>query len=160
MEVDMKEKNGEHPFGDAGQLIAVPLFLTVWVLDSFVIKRTVFLAAHVPLAARLAVLAACFVVGMYLYRSGHVVVSHDRKPDGLVTRGAFRYVRHPLYLASILVYLGVAVSTLSILALAMFVVIVLFYDFLATYEEELLVARFGEEYRAYMARTGKWLPGL
>jgi protein-S-isoprenylcysteine O-methyltransferase Ste14 len=156
----MKEKNGEHPFGDAGQQIAVGLFLVVWIVDSFLLKRTTFLAAHVPLGIRLAVLALLAIIAACLCRSGHVVVSHDRKPEGLVTTGAFRYVRHPLYLASILLYLGVAFSTMSILALAIFVLISLYYDFLATYEEQLLEARFGDEYAAYRAKTGKWLPGL
>ncbi len=37
----MEDKNGEHPFGDAGQLILLGLFLIVWVADSFFLKRTV-----------------------------------------------------------------------------------------------------------------------
>ena len=31
----MKGKNGEHPFGDAGQLILLVLFLILWIADSF-----------------------------------------------------------------------------------------------------------------------------
>jgi len=37
-EVDMKEKEGEHPFGDAGQLISLGVFLVVWVGDSFFLR--------------------------------------------------------------------------------------------------------------------------
>ena len=41
----MKEKNGEHPFGDAGQLILLGVFLVVWVGDSFFLRKTNFLSA-------------------------------------------------------------------------------------------------------------------
>ncbi|MFH1313638.1 MAG: isoprenylcysteine carboxylmethyltransferase family protein [Candidatus Eisenbacteria bacterium] len=156
----MKEKNGEHPFGDIGQQISAGLFLIVWVVDSFLLRRTTFLAAHVPIGVRMAILVLTLITAFCLFRSGHVVVSHDRRPGGLVTTGAFEHIRHPLYLASMLAYLGVAVSTLSIFSLAMFVVIFLFHDYIATYEEQLLEAKFGEEYRIYRAKTGKWIPGL
>jgi len=29
----MKEKNGEHPYGDSGQLILLVLFLLIWLLE-------------------------------------------------------------------------------------------------------------------------------
>ena len=35
----MKEKRGEHPFGDAGQFILLGLFLVVWIGDSFFLKN-------------------------------------------------------------------------------------------------------------------------
>jgi protein-S-isoprenylcysteine O-methyltransferase Ste14 len=160
MEASMKEKNGEHPFGDTGQQVSLGLFLIIWVVDSFLLHRTTFLTAYVSLGVRLAFLALTLITAVYLFRSGHVVVSRDRKPEGLVITGAFRYVRHPLYLASMLAYLGVAVSTMSVFSLAMFVVIFLFHDYIATYEELLLEAKFGEEYNIYRSKTGKWLPTL
>jgi hypothetical protein len=35
---------GEHPFGDAGQLIFLIVFLALWALDSFVFRFSTFLA--------------------------------------------------------------------------------------------------------------------
>jgi protein-S-isoprenylcysteine O-methyltransferase Ste14 len=74
--------------------------------------------------------------------------------------GAFRYVRQPLYLGCILVYFGLAVATASLISLALFIAIAFFYDFLATYEENLLEDLFGESYRTYKQKTGKWLPKI
>lgn len=156
----MKEKNGEHPFGDAGQLISLGLFLIVWVGDSFFLHVSTFLSGYVPLYVRLVILALTLTAAMYFFRSGHVVVSHEHRPGNVVATGAFRYVRHPLYLASILAYLGTAVSTASLLSLALFVGIFVFHNYIASYEEELLEARFGEDYRKYKKRTGKWLPRI
>ena len=48
----MKEKKGEHPLGDAGQLILFGLFLVIWILDSFILQRSIFLADHIPLVFR------------------------------------------------------------------------------------------------------------
>jgi protein-S-isoprenylcysteine O-methyltransferase Ste14 len=77
-----------------------------------------------------------------------------------VSTGVFKYVRHPLYLASILFYLGLAVSTASLISLGLWVIICIFYNYLASYEEKLLESKFGENYRIYKGNTGKWLPKL
>ena len=45
----MKEKNGEHPFGDAGQSILLVLFLVVWFGDSFFLHKSTFLSDYVSL---------------------------------------------------------------------------------------------------------------
>jgi len=156
----MKEKNGEHPFGDTGQLIWLGVFLVVWAGDSFFLHISTFLSDHVPLYVRLVVLGLGLVTAVYLFMSGHSVVNHEQRPTGVVSTGAFRYVRHPLYLASILSYLGLSISTASFLSLALLVVIFVFYNYLASYEERLLELSFGEEYRRYKKRTGKWLPKI
>jgi protein-S-isoprenylcysteine O-methyltransferase Ste14 len=67
-------------------------------------------------------------------------------------------VRHPLYLGSVLFYLGVAFSTASLAALGLTGVIFAFYEHIATYEERWLEARYSEAYGAYRSRTGKWWP--
>jgi len=151
-------KGGEHPWGDAGQLVFLGLFLVVWVGDSFVLRRTTFLAGHVPLPVRLLVLVLALAAATLLVRSGHRAVDHARGGGGVVSDGAFRHVRHPLYLGSILFYLGLAVSTASLASLALTLVIFAFYDHIATYEERWLEERHGEAYRAYRSRTGKWWP--
>ena len=156
----MKEKKGEHPFGDAGQLILLGVFLVVWVGDSFFLRKSTFLSDYVPLYIRIVILGLTLIAAMYLFRSGHVVVSHEQRPNSVVATGAFRYVRHPLYLASILTYLGLTVLTVSLFSLVLFVGIFVFHNYIASYEEKLLDARFEEEYREYKRRTGKWVPRI
>lgn len=156
----MQEKNGEHPLGDAGQLILFGVFMVLWILDSFVLHRSTFLANTIPLALRLIILGVALITAFYLFKSGHVVVTGDQRPTEVVSSGAFRYVRHPLYLGSILVYFGLTVSTASLFCLALLVVIVLFYNFIAAYEEKLLEVKMGGTYVAYQKSTGKWIPRL
>lgn len=157
-EMVMEEKKGEHPFGDAGQLILLGLFLIVWAGDSFFLHKSTFLSEYVPLFIRLTILGLVLIPAFYLSLSGHVVVAHGERPNFVVSRGAFRYVRHPLYLAAMLVYLGLAVSTASLFSLLMLAIIFLFYNYIASYEERLLEIKFGEDYVTYKNRTGKWLP--
>jgi protein-S-isoprenylcysteine O-methyltransferase Ste14 len=138
--------------------VLLGLFLLVWIGDSFVSPRTTFLASRVPLPVRLLVLALALGAAVLLVRSGHRAVDHGRHAEGVVSDGAFRYLRHPLYLGSVLFYLGLAVSTASLAALALTFGIFAFYDHIATYEERWLEDRYGEVYRAYRSRTGKWWP--
>jgi protein-S-isoprenylcysteine O-methyltransferase Ste14 len=159
----MESKNGEHPYGDLGQLILLVIFLVVWAGDSFFLHYSTFLAQYLPLSLRLLITALALATAFFLVKSGHVVISHGnhgRLPQSLVVTGAFRYVRHPLYLGCILVYFGLAAATASLISLVLCIVIMFFYEFLATYEENLLEDLFGESYRAYKQTTGKWLPKI
>ena len=156
--VEMKEKNGEHPLGDAAQLSLFGLFLVIWILDSFVLRRSTFLTEYIPLVLRLIILGLALMAAAYLFKSGHVVVSGEQRPTTVVSSGAFRYVRHPLYLGSMLIYFGMSVSTMSLFCFALLAVIFLFYNYLAGYEEKLLEVKMGEAYVEYEKKTGKWMP--
>lgn len=156
----MKEKNGEHPWGDAGQILLLGVFLVVWVGDSFFLQKSIFLSDYLHLPIRLALLGVTLCVGMALFRATHSVVCSEPRPDRVVATGAFRYVRHPLYLSAIITYLGLFLSTLSLYSLAMLVGIFVFYNFIAGYEERVLEIKFGEEYRQYKHATGKWVPKI
>ncbi|MCK4271071.1 isoprenylcysteine carboxylmethyltransferase family protein [bacterium] len=156
----MKEKKGEHPFGDIGQLIFLALFLIVWVVDSFFWRRSTFLSDYVPLYVRLVIFGLVLIAAVYLFRSSHVVVSHEQRPAGVMSTGAFRHVRHPLYLASILFYIGLTVCTISLFSLSLLLVIFIFYNYIAGYEEKLLDKKFAEDYGVYKGVTGKWVPRI
>jgi protein-S-isoprenylcysteine O-methyltransferase Ste14 len=156
----MREKRGEHPWGDAGQLIALGVFLVVWAGDSFFLHASTFLSGYVPLPIRLAVFGLALVAALWLVRSGHVAVSEEQRPAQVIAGGVFRYVRHPLYLAALLGYLGLTALTLSLLSLALWGGIFIFYNYIASYEESLMEIKFGAEYRGYKEKTGKWIPIL
>ena len=156
----MEEKKGEHSLGDRGQLACLAVFAVIWVADSFVFHWSTAMALAVPNWARMTFLAVMLLLVAYLILGAHRVVTGEQRPDHVIDTGPFRFVRHPLYLAALLAYLGTAVSSLSLLCLALLVPIFLFYDYIATYEERLLEGKFGHAYRDYEARTGKWIPGI
>ena len=153
----MKEKKGEHPFGDAGQLISVAVFLVVWATDSFVLHWSTFLKQWDPHSVRMVVTIVAAVLAVALFFSGRTVIRKER-PDHVVDTGPFRLVRHPLYVAALLGFAATAISSLSLISFVLLIPIFVFYNYIASYEEKLLETRFGEAYRDYEQRTGKWLP--
>ena len=50
--------------------------------------------------------------------------------------------------------------TFSLASLVVMIAGSLFYNYIAGYEERLLIGRFGSEYEEYMKTTGKWFPPL
>lgn len=83
-----------------------------------------------------------------------------RREHTLVTNGPYRYVRHPFYVASALAVAASALTTANwFIALTGFSFVALLVIRTAT-EEEKLVERFGDNYRRYMARTGRFFPRL
>ena len=85
-------------------------------------------------------------------------VRPDRAASALVTDGPFRFRRNPIYLADVLILAGVAELTKNV----WFAVLALVFAALVTWlailpEERHLEQRFGDAYRAYKARTRRWI---
>lgn len=70
--------------------------------------------------------------------------------------GAFKMVRHPIYLFSIL-FLGLR-PTMSLFYFVMFICIVVYFYIGSIYEERKLVEKFGDEYRKYQKRVPRLFP--
>jgi protein-S-isoprenylcysteine O-methyltransferase Ste14 len=154
-------REGEHPYGDLGQIIILVGFLAIWILDSFIFRYSIFLSPHVPLYLRLIFAALILVAAIYLVRSGHRAASDEAlSSPRLLTDGAFSRVRHPLYLASLLFYLFLIVLTLSLISLVVFMGVFIFYNIIAAYEERFLEKKFGQEYSDYRKKIPRWIPRL
>jgi protein-S-isoprenylcysteine O-methyltransferase Ste14 len=100
------------------------------------------------------------LAGILAYLAHEMVFGEERDEPGVIREGVYSFVRHPMYLGPILLYFGLFFSTFSLATLALFVVIVIFYDYIASYEEKLLISKFGEDYVQYQMEVGKWLPEL
>jgi len=154
-----EDLTGEHRLGDTVQLILLLIFLAVWILDSFVLGFSTFLAESVPWFVRLAAGVILLSFTFYLERSGlRTVFGKPQETPHVITRGAFSVIRHPIYLGVILSYAGMICLTLSIASAALLVIIVAFYRYISRYEEKLLTQRFGDEYRDYMRKVPMLFP--
>ncbi len=100
-------------------------------------------------------LAPVFVLGRRF--SGLVAIQEGHR---LVTDGLYAHVRNPSYLGLLVNALGLALTFRSLpgvmIAALMIVPLVARMDA----EERLLEETFGEEYRAYRARTARLVPGV
>lgn len=81
-----------------------------------------------------------------------------RKEHSLVTTGPYRYVRHPFYLAFLLAIFGGCLVTANWFLLLAGLVPFGFLVARTRIEEQKLIERFGDQYRQYMAKTGRFLP--
>lgn len=79
----------------------------------------------------------------------------------LIAEGPFAFVRNPLYLGNIALWVGFAL-TARLVWLAPLAVLLLGaeYHAIVRWEEALLEARLGAVYRAYARRVPRWLPTL
>lgn len=90
-------------------------------------------------------------------RSRTTIVPHHRS-SALVTSGAYRWTRNPMYVGLTFAYLGVAVLLASVWAL-LFLALPLYVmnAHVIPMEERQLDAVFGETYARYKARVRRWL---
>jgi protein-S-isoprenylcysteine O-methyltransferase Ste14 len=92
--------------------------------------------------------------------TGITPTSATRKEHKLVTSGPYRWVRHPLYTvgSSMFVAFGLMADNWFIIALGILAFIGMAMR--TPKEEANLVEKFGDEYREYMKRTGRFFPKL
>ncbi len=89
------------------------------------------------------------------------VISRTRsdRVGRLVDSGPFAYVRNPLYVGNILLWVGFAVAAeLVWLAPIVFALLAAEYHWIVKWEESLLVSRLGNAYREYTQRVPRWIP--
>jgi len=91
--------------------------------------------------------------------AGTVTRRRSRDVQRLVTYGVFAWMRNPLYVGNLLIWIGFVVGSGLLwfvpVAIALFAIE---YSLIVRYEEGVLESIFGVEYVDYKARTPRWLP--
>jgi protein-S-isoprenylcysteine O-methyltransferase Ste14 len=154
----------EHPLCDKIQLLMLLLFFAVWAIDSlsffiFGYSTVIFEALAFPLLFAGALIFFC--LSLYLVSKSHkAVLEQVQDPPKLVDSGVYAWVRHPMYLGTLLFCLAFLFICVSLVSCAILFSFFIFYDRMATYEEKSLIEIMGEEYIAYKKRVSKWLPRI
>jgi protein-S-isoprenylcysteine O-methyltransferase Ste14 len=81
-----------------------------------------------------------------------------RENHHLVTTGPYVWIRHPIYLALMVFMAGIALVTANWFLVAFLVVSIADLALRIPKEEQMMIEEFGNEYKAYMQRTGRLLP--
>jgi protein-S-isoprenylcysteine O-methyltransferase Ste14 len=76
----------------------------------------------------------------------------------LITSGPFSRIRNPMYLVFCVFAFSMGLVTSYALNLLFSIAIIASLNLIVGHEEEMMLKRFGDEYRAYMERTGRFLP--
>ncbi|MBN1447364.1 MAG: isoprenylcysteine carboxylmethyltransferase family protein [Bacteroidetes bacterium] len=113
------------------------------------------------------------IVGFFLAASGEFLrawgvfyVGSETRVTGsvgaskLVTSGPFAFVRNPLYVGNILIYLGIGVMSMALFPWLQLGALLWFffqYTMIVKEEEQFLREKFGQEYEDYCSRVPRFL---
>jgi len=92
----------------------------------------------------------------------HLAIDGLAEDHELVTHGPYRYLRHPVYVSFAAIAIGIALVFRSYVVLGLSVTLMVTGRWWADAEERLLASNegFGDVYRTYAARTGRFFPRL
>lgn len=129
-------------------LIGIFLGLDIWLQSPVFLPYPLNLSGIVFVVLGLSLASWCFKVALAL-----------PKRSSLVTWGPWSYVRHPIYLAGLLINLGIAMTIGTGLLLLQFASYTLFEILVdAPQEERNLRKIFVGEYAEYSERVPSWIP--
>jgi protein-S-isoprenylcysteine O-methyltransferase len=155
--------------GTSKDRLTLPLLWTVIGLSIF---AGLFLRGEFP-QGRLPHPQTFYVIGLSLFLLGlfirwiaiihlgrfftvNVAIADDHQ---LITTGPYRYVRHPSYTGTLLIFLGFGLCTLNIFSLAgIFLPISAAFLWRMHVEEAALKQAFGDRYQTYAATTPRLIP--
>jgi protein-S-isoprenylcysteine O-methyltransferase Ste14 len=133
--------------------ILVLLNLKVWFITPFSIQQIISWMLLISSA--------------YIAVSGYRTLKRKGRPDSnfentsvLVRSGLFVYIRHPLYLSIFLLGTGVMLKQIGTLQLILGAINLIAIYLTAKMEEKEMIAKFGDEYRGYMAESKMFIPFL
>jgi protein-S-isoprenylcysteine O-methyltransferase Ste14 len=90
---------------------------------------------------------------------GAVSRTRSERLGPLIAAGPFAVIRNPLYLGNIVIWAGFAIAArIPWLAGVIVVLLGLQYHAIVRWEEQLLEARYPDEYRIYTERVPRWIP--
>jgi protein-S-isoprenylcysteine O-methyltransferase Ste14 len=107
------------------------------------------------MAAGLGLMAWSYVVFRSFRLLPKIEAGHELCEDG-----PFAWLRHPIYCGINLFYLGTFMLVPRLGLLVQVIANAIAFDVRARAEEQALTHAFGDQYRRYMARTRRFIPGL
>jgi len=99
------------------------------------------------------------LISFYDLRKSLTALPLPKKNGELQVRGLYRYVRHPMYAAVLVLSLGIAISSGSVFKYAVLLALLLLFIVKASYEERLLLAKY-PSYKLYIKKTPRYIPKI
>ncbi len=97
------------------------------------------------------------IVGLITYTIAIVASATtpiDNKP---LTKGLYRFSRHPMYITQLVMFTGVGIASASWVFLLFSIVYTILSFVIAIPEERECLKAYGNEYQEYMNRTPRWI---
>ena len=98
--------------------------------------------------------------GFWLLSSAWNVLYHAQRRHTLAVAGPYARMRHPQYVAFVMILLGFLLQWPTLLTLVMFPILVAMYARLSASEEAEMQAQFGDAWNRYARCTPRFIPSL
>ena len=104
-----------------------------------------------------------FYMGMIVFIVGIIILiraTYDfitTKPNKIIKKGVYAYSRHPMYLATFIIILSIAIASLSWLFVILNIILIFFFSRVAIIEEQYCLDMFNAEYVTYMHHVPRWI---
>ena len=136
-------------------------FIFVQILDSNIFLISVWLDVFVAVVLRIILCIITLALAITLIYLAHKALFPENGPsETLITRGILNRVRNPMYSGIILIYIAFILLSISIISIILFIFILLIYNKMVNYEENILEELFGNEYLEYKKKVPKWIPRI
>lgn len=151
-------------------LIFLVLFLCYEVITYFVFMFTLKFDwssySQIPLIFWLGVAIGIFSLLLFIWvlitlgRNSSFKIQIQKKQP-LITKGPYRFVRHPMYTSLLILHISVFLLASNwFIGVSWLVVFILFLVFRIPKEEKVLLEEFGELYQDYMKTNGRLFPKI
>ena len=165
---------GDRPNGGVGVWL-VHIFNFSFLLAANPLAAVLLIFPRKPAIAPQGLLAALGAAGMLVSAAGYILMAWalialhrnyqvggnpPRSSDEFVTRGPYRFVRHPMYAAAAAISMGLACLTQHLAYFCVFCIYLLLILSLIPVEERALRRAYGERYAGYQKRVKRLVPSL
>jgi protein-S-isoprenylcysteine O-methyltransferase Ste14 len=106
---------------------------------------------------------AWFYIGLFIFLSavallvtagiGFIITPVDKH----VTKGIYRYSRHPLYFSCLLALISIGIATASWIILLVAILFFILVNIIAGSEEQYCKEKYGDDYEEYLTKTPRWI---
>ena len=135
-------------------------FIGIIIISSYYLLPPIKIFSITTIIGSLIIILALiiFILASRLIKKNQTTIFPDGKPTFLVKTGVFKYSRNPIYLAMILLMVGVSIVCKN---LSGFIFTAIFYSWIQKrwiFEEERnLKKAFGKQFLEYASNTPRWI---
>ncbi len=135
------------------------IFFLIWFLDSNVFRISIFLNDYIPFILRLILCILVLAISLtFISLSHRALFKSHQPPNSLITNGILGFVRNPMYLGILLIYVAFIFLSISLISIGFFILVFLVYNWMVNFEEKILESSFGDQFLEYKKKAGKWFP--